>query len=210
VWDVALRRSLTLLPLFVGVAEPWSLSVTRRSTSSLWAAVGLARATGMPGAGGVRVPDDGAYVWFGNLASTGQASLLKSNTYSVNATAISPDDRLLVAGGDGAEPANVWDITTRSQPTRVAMIAPSRDADINANRDLGALDFGADPRYVGAVYGSGGSGGVIRVIDATTGMVVREHYKKLAYYPVSVAMRPTGGMMVVGEVACGMFAVCSN
>jgi WD40 repeat protein len=212
VWDVVGKRAESSTALFQGVAEPWSLAIVKGGPpATIWAAVGLGKVGSMPADGGLTIPGDGAYVWFGNLANTAQFSLLKADTDSVDAVAISPDDRYLLAGGEDSE-IGVWDVLTRERPSRIGMVAPALFDPRNTNRTpLTGLSFAGDGRHVAASYGGPFYNAGVRIITVP-GWQVLNTLPGMAnsYYWVSVAFRPQGDMVIAGQIVCGLVTVCTD
>jgi WD40 repeat protein len=207
VWDVGTHQAVATVTLFGGMAAPWSLAIVKHTTgAALWAAVGLVKID-TPGTGtGGTLPSDAAYVWFGDLMNPAQSRLLNADTDEVDAVAISPDDRVLLAGGTSGI-AHVWDIQTPTQPNPGAMIP----APLNSNQEaipLAALAFGADGRFVAAAHGASSYGGSLRIIDAGTWQ--QRTFTNSTYYGVSVALRPQGDIFLAGEISCGLVEACAD
>jgi WD40 repeat protein len=209
-WDLAARKPLATLTLYSGVTQPWSLAITRRNSGAIWAAVAFEKLSdSVAPDGGMGLPGDAAYVWFGNLANPSQFSLLKADPDKVGAVVISPDDKTLLAGGDNAE-IGVWDITNPASPKRLSTVPAVKDRNNGNIIDTNALAYSADGKYVAASYGDLGVGGVLHLYDTTSWRSIAELYMKNTYFPVSVALRPAGGMFLAGEFACGLVLVCND
>ena len=213
-WDVAGRSPLVVQPLFQGVAEPWVLAVSGKSPQTTagrepWVAVGLARATGMGPAGSATIPADGAYVWFGNPAAVQDSTLIRVDQTEVGGVAISPDDRYLLAGGTGSE-IGVWDVSNRAAPMRVKSIPVVKDPRNDNIFPVTSLAFSAGGRYAAATYGGWRLGGAVRIIDTASFTVLNERFGMLEYYPVSAALTPAADALLVGEIGCGVIALCRD
>jgi WD40 repeat protein len=206
-WNVATRAATTTLTLYAGMSAPYSLSIVRRNAgTALWAAVGLTKPSAPVVGDGGTLPGDAAYVWFGDLNNPAQFTLLNADPEEVDATAISPDDRLLLAGGQGGV-AGVWNIQNPAAPTKTGMVPAALNTS-SQEIPLTALSFGADGHWLAAAYGGPFFGGSLRIIDATNWQA--NGLANSTYYGVSAVLRPQGNIFVAGEFSCGLLTVCAD
>ncbi len=128
---------------------------------------------------------------------------------SIGAVRFSPDGTLLAVGTEDAV-VHFWNFpfANMAAPAGANLVLDADGSD--GYQSVNGVAFSQDGHYLAVATGGYSSGGAGSIWDVGLRGQLGGLSAGLKYYTLSVAFAPSGGAIVLGEVACGKVALCAN